>query len=373
MPYLTKKYFYRLTVLLLPLFFAFCATKEKTKIVTKPPIVFTETSKQSVELDTKFIADEVSAYGKSIPFYCGIEILYGDEYFIYLDNTDSLTFIQLKGKSVKKVYIGNITRKMGEDYVSRIAGNQLLLLNRERKYFIAYNISQDFIITLQKSVNLNKFNKINAVRFTTHPDATRFILKDSLLFINYGILKTKNYIDKEAIVYFNLNDSLLTPRFIIEYPIAFHNDEIRNQELLFNMVNDSCLAFGYMQHDAVGIYNMMSNSITQTQISHDCKFLNFDEEKHGNLGYTWKYLLINEGNYNLFINSLQQLYLLKRLGKAQKKDTTVMECYVFDTKLNPIHSFKLNQTVCPSYIYKYQQGFLAFNDSLNKAYYYAFK
>jgi hypothetical protein len=372
MPYLTIKYLYRLTGLLLPLFFACCATKDKTKIITKPPAVFTEISKLAFEFDTKYIADKVSLHGKSIPFYCGIETLYGDEYFIYLDDADSLTFIQLKDKSVKKAYIGNITRKMGEDYVSRITDNQLLLLNREKKYFVAYKISQDFAITLQKSVNLNKFNKIDAVRFTTHPDATRFILKDSSLFINYGILKTKNYIDKKAIVHFNLNDSSLTPRFIIDYPITFHKVEIRNQELLFNMVNDSCLAFGYMQHDAVGLYNVKSNSIIQTQINHNCRFLDFDEGKHGNLGYTWKYLLTNEKNFTLFSDTLQHIYLLKKLGKAQKKDITLMECYVFDKQLNPVYSFKLNQTVCQAYIYKYRQGFLAFNDSLNKAYYYAF-
>jgi hypothetical protein len=373
MPYLIKKYLYRVNVILMSVLFACCTSKNSTNIIVRAPAVFTVSSSVSVELDTKFIANEVNIYGKSIPFYCGIEKLYGNEYFTYLDNADSLTFIQLQNKVVRKVYIGNITSKMGEYYLSRITENKLLLLSREKKYFYEYSIDENFILALQKEYNLNTTGKLNKVRFLTYPDATRFISSNSSLFINYAKGNEKNFIDKHAIVYFDLTDPALEPKFIINYPENYHKERIENKELLFDMLNDSCLAFGYMQHDEVGTYNIRNSTTTTSQISHNCKFLLFDEQKTENLGYVAKYLLTNEGNYKLFSDSLQRIYLFKKLGKAQKKDTTVMECYVFDNQLKPVTSFKIDQTVCQAYIYKYRQGFLAFNDSLNKAYYYEFK
>jgi hypothetical protein len=367
-----KSYISQRAFLLLFVLSASCTSKKSTNVIIKPPLVFTLSSTSSSEFDTKFIADEVDKFGKSISFFCGIENLYGKEYFIYLDNADSLTFIHLQSKRVIKKFLGNITSKMGEYYLSRISGNKLHLLSRENKYFYEFVIDENFIPILKKEYNLNVTGKLDRIRFLTYPEATRFLLTNSSLYINYAKGNQKNLIDKNAILYFNLSDTALDPKFIVDYPVNYHKDRIENKELLFEILNDSCLAFAYMQHDNIGIYDVINNTSRISNIIHDCKFLTFDENKNKNLGYVAKYLLTNEGNYKLFCDSLKLIYLFKKLGKSYKKESTKIECYVFDINLNPFKFFKLNQNVCQSYIYKFQSGFLAFNDSLKKAFYYEF-
>lgn len=349
-----------------------CKDKNNTKVIIKTPINFSETIIQSTELDTKFIAATKNTGGKSGYFFCGMVNLHDNEYFTFLDKADSLTFIAMDTKAVHKINFKPILKDLDEYRTSQISDSNIFLLNRETYHFYQYHINKDFSVELRKKINLNKSGKLKGLGFHVIPDATRFICKDSLLFINYSAKKNKNYIDNEAILFFNLNDPDLKPTFLIEYPKNYYKEEIRSTELLFTMPNDSSLAFGFMQNDAIGIYHNRSNSIAQTQLNRKNGYLVFDENKHGNLGYTSKYLQINENNYQLFSDSTQRIYLFKRLAKAQKTDTTVMECYVFDTQLNPIHYFKLNQEVCPSYIYKYQKGFLAFTKDLTKAYYYEF-
>jgi hypothetical protein len=349
-----------------------CKEKTNTILISKPPISFSSIAKQSTEIDTKFIAEVIKADDASIGFYRGIITLYGKAYFVYLGRKDSLTFIQLADKSVKKICIDSIVKKLDEYTVGNLENNQILFLNNEQKVFFQYSINEDFSIGYIRKIQLNSTGAIKKTNFNVSPDATRFVMIDSLLFLNYSKSGSENFIDKTALMYFNIKSPQPDPTFAIEYPKKYHERRIYCRDLLFSAINDSSLVFAFFQSDDLGIFNIKSNTVTQTSINRREGYLAFDKKKERNLGYTAKYLQTNETNYKLLSDSLQCIYLFKRLAKAQKIDTTVMECYVFDAQLNPIHYFKLNQEVCPSYIYKYQKGFLAFTKDLTKAYYYAF-
>lgn len=342
-------------------------------MIEKPYLKFPDTTVGHVALYTKFIADEIKHNGKSVRFYCGITSLYGKEYLVYLDKKDSLCFIQIEDKFIRKIYIAPILKKLDGYYISGISNNQLSLLNNENKTFYQYTIGQDLALTLTREISLNKSGKLTGIDFCTIPDASRFVVKDSLLFINYSSNMIKKNINRSVFIYFNLNEPVLQPRLIIDYPANYERERIYAPESLFAIPNDSSLLFGYAQSDVLGIFNIRHNTVIQTSINRKTGYIPFDETKEKNLGYVSKYLQTNETNYKLFSDSsAQRMYLFKRLARAQKTDTTVMECYIFDTQLNPVYYFKLNQEVCPSYIYKYQKGFLAFTKDFTKAYYYAF-
>ena len=247
------------------------------------------------------------------------------------------------------------------------------MLNQKKKIFFQYTIEKDFSLRFQRKVNINKSGKLKNIDFSTLVDATRFRFRDSLLFINYSVNKTKNFIDEYALIYLNLNDPFLIPKYIVEYPVNYHKERIEYQELLFEFLNDSTLAFGFMQHDTVGMYFTKSNRIIRSRINLQSGFRSFDESKYRNLGYVDKYQLTNETNYKLFFDPSRRIYMMKRLTKAQKTDTTIVQCYVFTPDFTPIHTFKLNHTVCQAFIYPYEEGFIALTNNLDKAYYYAFK
>ncbi len=336
-------------------------------------MVFDTASYTSETINTQFLADEIKADGLSVRFLNGITRLYGKDYFIYLDQKDSLTFVDIRASRIYKTDISKVLNELDEYRIGQVSGNQLFLLNRETKTLFKYTIEKDFTLRFQKKVDLNKSDKLKGINFVSDVDATQFRCNDSLLFINYLVKKTKNFIDEYALVYFNLNEQNLTPKRIIEYPPNFHKEEIRNRELLFDFLNDSTLVFGFMQHDTVGMYFTKSNRIIRSRINLQSGFRPFDESKHRNLGYTAKYLLINEANHKLFFDPSRRIYMMKRLAKAQKTDTTIVQCYVFTPDFTPVHTFKLNHTVCQAFIYPYEEGFIALTNNLDKAYYYAFK
>lgn len=373
MPFLirTKKYQYAFWSILLLL--TYCKEKSNTKVIIKPPISFPKMLKHSTEVDTKFITEAIKAGGgKSIGFYYGITNLFGKEYFLYLDKKDSLTFIQIADKSIRKLCIDSIIKNLDEYKIGQIQNNQILFLNNNEKTLFHYLINEDFSIRYIKKVQLNGTGAIKKTNFNVSPDASRFLLMDSLLFINYSKGNGGNFIDNTALMYFNINKSQPNPEFMIEYPKNYQTERIYLCDLLFTAINDSSLAFAYFQSDNIGLLNTKNNTILRTNINRKDGYLTFVKEKEKNLGYVSKYLQTNETNYKLFSDSTQRIYLFKRLAKAQKNDTTAMECYLYDTQLNPIYFFKLNQEVCPSYIYKYQKGFLAFTKDFTKAYYYEF-
>jgi hypothetical protein len=351
-----------------------CAGEPKlsTKLVIKPPISFPIVAKQSVELDTKFIADAVKADDKSIGFYCGINKLYGREYFIYLDKGDSLVFIDMASQEVHKTNIRLLVKKLDEYTVGNVEGHNLFLLNNERKTFYQYTINIDFSVTPIKEVDLNSTGIIGKTNLRVSPDANRFIVMDTLLFVNYSKRGSKNFIGETTLMRFDLNTPSPKPTFILPYPDKYTKERIYLSELLFTPFNDSCIAFAFFQSDVIGIYNIKTNTALQTTINRKAGYLSFDESRERNLGYVAKYLLTNENNYKLLADSLQRLYLFKQLAKAQKTDTAVVECYVYDAGLNPVHCFRLGHNVSYFYIFKYQKGFLAFTKDLTKAYYYEF-
>jgi hypothetical protein len=372
MPYTMLKKLYRFVAAALLAWLVGCAGQPPTKVITKQPMTFPVLVKKSQELDVGYIGNTIKANDCAIGFSCGISRLYGREYFMYLDKKDSLVFIDMESQRIYKTDIKFIVHKLDEYTIGQFEGNHLFLLNNEKKNFYHCNISKDFSVHLVKEINLNSTDAIGKTNFRVSPDASRFVVLDSLLFANYSKAGNKNFIGKTALMGFNLNEPHPNPSFILPYPDKYDKERIYLSEVLFTPINDSCIAFAFFQSDVIGIYNMKTNTAVQTTINRKEGYLHFDEQKERNLGYVSKYLQTNESNYKLFSDSAQRMYLFKRLAKAQKTDTTVMECYVFDAELNPIHSFKLDHDVPYCYIYKYQKGFLAFTKDLTKAYYYAF-
>jgi hypothetical protein len=107
-------------------------------------------------------------------------------------------------------------------------------------------------------------------------------------------------------------------------------------------------------------------------LEHDCKLQGFDESKEQNLAYVRKYVVNGEKNIRLF-NVLSKYYVaLKRLEKTDLNEKSKYSLFVFDSSFKQVYSETIKHPVFTPAIFDYKNGFVMFNDSLNKAYYYDF-
>ncbi len=360
-------------ILIVVLFFS-CLRKSDTTVITKESLTFSESEIRPVRiLNTGVIQLEIKKNNINPKFFSGIQFINGSDYFLYLDLKDSLTFINLKNNNVKRTFIGHIVKSMGLFYSSKVEGANFYFINNNTKIFYHYIItkSNDEL----KLVNLYKLNTshdFTKFTFGGRGLSTNFIFHYPFLLINYSMQGKMNFIGKTGIVYFNIEDAKLIPFFIVTYPKKYFKERIYTTDLLFDMVNDSCIAYAFASSDEIGVYDLANKVETRTSIKHSCGFLAFDKSKEMNLGYINKYLLLNEVNRKILTDSNQNIYIIKQLAKQNKSDSIVKECYIMNRNLTPIMKFKFNFQLSQRFFFKTSNGFLAFSDSLNKAYCYEF-
>jgi hypothetical protein len=343
-----------------------------TPVTVKPPIAFaTGPAPAGREMDTRFLYQAIMATDWDGAFYMGMAQLYGENYYLYLDKKDSLNFINLNTRQIHRTYIRPILAQLDDLRISLVHGHQLQLMNRHTKTFYQYRINPDFSLALQRKTVLGNEGPLKKLSFMGNWTLPPFACRDSVLFYNYGVRGPKNFIGPSAFVYFtNLNTQRPQPAFAVAHPPHYHTDEVRNADLLFDFANDSCLAFGYEQSDVLGLFNFRRNTVVQTRIDRIAQYQPFDVSKRQNLGYNEKYLQTNENNERLLIDSAGRILLFKQLYRKNKKDPREVDCYLLDGQLTPLRRFRINSAIEPTLIYNYRKGFLAFTDTLTKAYYY---
>ena len=368
----TKKIF--LLLLISPVFFK-CGSSEFKKsykeIIIKPVSGKSISQKPTDSIDTRFIERTVKKNGTLFYFFSGIAKINNKDYFVYCDKYDSLTCVSIgDSSSIRKINIHQIKTTAGPFYSSTIINNQLLLLGYENNKLWIYNINEDWTISLFRDYDFSQKISNNSIFFTINPSSTNLYYDKPFLFINYGKKNPKNKFAENAIIIFNLEDTVLKPQFVLEYPPEYRHQRIRDAELLFKATKDSLLYYSYLFSDEVGKINYKNKTSYKTFINHSCNFTVFNESQDKNLGYIAKFSLTSETNAKLLIDSSENIIIIKRVKKERSADPSVYECHVFDKNLNYKYFFKFPHSIYPRYVFEYKKGFLAFNSSLNKAYYY---
>ena len=239
-----------------------------------------------------------------------------------------------------------------------------------KKYF-EYKIEKDSTFSLIDSLDFSKIQGFKNYYISTNLGAQSLSYKYPYILVPYGHNKKKNFIDTWAYLKINLKTKKVEK--VIKYPECYQCSNIYDQNSTTVFNTDGSIICLFDQFDGLNYLSDDGKRDTISQLYHNCSYVAFDKSKEQNLAYVRKYLENGEKNIKLLIVNDIYHIVIKRNYKKELSDKSTYSIFVFDSRLNQIYSENIIHPVFTPAIFEYKKGFLIFNDSLSKAYYYDFE
>ena len=239
-----------------------------------------------------------------------------------------------------------------------------------KKYF-EYKVERDSSFSLIDSIDLSKIQGFEHYYISTNLGTQSLAYKYPYILVPYGHNTKKNFIDTWAYLKINLQTKKVAK--VIRYPECYQCSNIydQNSTTVFNA--DGSIICLFDQFDELHYLSTEEKRDTVFQLYHTCSFVAFDKSKEQNLAYIRKYL--ENGEKNIKVLNVNDIYhvVIKRNFKKELTDKSTYSIFVFDSQFKQVYSENIFHPVFTPTIFEYKKGFLIFNDSLNKAYYYDFE
>lgn len=291
-----------------------------------------------------------------------------NNFYFLSKKSNNIFSYNLENKNLQSIVSAKSIIGKNKLYSILLQGDTLHFLDVSKKKYLKCDIINQIPIPID-SINFSDFEGFKNYNINIMAGKPGLVYEWPYLWLQYGHWKKYNYIDSKAYLRINLN----TKEFVkaLDYPTCFHccyQYLPTSSMVLIGNKRTACL-FDY--YDKIFISSAPYQYYdTSFLMNHECKMVNFNKKEENNLGYVRKYLENAETNLQLaFTNDM--LIALKRNGKDKLTDKPTFSIFVFDEFLNEIFNQKLPFSL-PEYpsIVSYKKGFLLFNESFKKAYYY---
>jgi hypothetical protein len=288
-----------------------------------------------------------------------------------------LTYVSLDGQLVftnlydsNQVFLSPFPlRATKKDFVMmRILGDTLHLINSKDTSYFKFVIKDDFSTDLVQKINLNSivqeenwfvhFNNIGGKQFDyCYP----------YLVVPYGKRNGTNLYDDNACMLFDIKAKRV--KKLLPFPECYNSCYLHNENV--SVVVDTNKVLGLFSYfDLFSEVNIQSNAISQHELPWGEKFAEYDRNEIRNLAYVRKYEALNELNVNLFLLKDKSVIVVQRLSKKKISDPFQYRYFHFDLKSQPVSFGMLPESILNGLTIPYKSGFIVFNDSLSKSYYY---
>jgi hypothetical protein len=319
------------------------------------------------EISTRHISRFIQQHKASIAH--GLQLLEKEKeaYLACITEDKAIKLLSIKDSSI--IYTIKLDGYAAIEQFSSfsLSGDTICILSPKATTLTMLGLTNDHSVKKLGSFKLNIGNIPGEAYVMFNPGAPAFALSYPHVFIRYGLRKGKNYIDTTAYLSYDLASN--TYKKIIRYPSCFSDCAFYDYNSNIDVSNGSVYCL-FKWHDAIYKYDASGTLAAEGLIAHECRFEPFDKSNEKNLAYVRKYLETSENNNKLLANGQGYVFVSKQLEKEDLKSPEVNEFFVFNAQLQQVRSFKSPVPVYPYAFFKYSAGFMYFNDSLTKAFYY---
>lgn len=317
---------------------------------------------------TPHIRDFLQAHAVNI-FY-GLHLLNkgSNTFLLCIGRGDSLHLVSLEqAGAVHSRALNNLTALEQYSCVS-VSGDTVCLFNPQQAKLSLVSIADDYSIKSLGSFTVDMRKIAPDAYVMSNPGFPALSLQYPYVYLRYGLRSAKKYIDSTAYVKYNINTGSYDK--IIRYPSCFNNCSVYDYNSNIAVTNKGVYCL-FKWHDDVLAYQPGGTlPAAEKRLQHDCRLKPFDMSRQSNLAYVRKYVATSESNNQLLADRSNNIFISKQLQREDLQSPLVNEFFVFDKDLRQINNFKSPAPVYPYAFFNYQQGFLFFNDSLSKAFYY---
>lgn len=300
----------------------------------------------------------------------------GTYFFAFLSKSGKLTQFDFDSNKVKKSIDVSNTLSVKDFYSALFINDTLYFINTSfikgsENFYRKYILKDDGSVNLQDSLNISGELNCKNCDVYSKPLGQGMAYQYPYLILRYGNSKTKNFIDSKVFLKINLEQKSI--QRIVDYPDCYRCSFIYDRDVSVIFNNNGLIISLFNQYDKLFLFEPGANKSKSFSFGHDCKLRTFDESKEMNLAYVRKYLENGERNITLLNISNKYYVALKRLAKNSLAEKSSYSLFVFDSSFKQVYSEVIQHPVFTPGIFNYKNGFLMFNDSLSKAYYYDFK
>jgi hypothetical protein len=295
-----------------------------------------------------------------------------DNYFLmYVSGKSSLTLSHLRDTSIK--YRLDLTSYFGSEQYPALSflNDTICIFQPTSGMLSVLFISDSYGLTKLQTYHLNLPSKKRGDFYVMHnPGSTVLSLQYPFLLMAYGSRLQKNYIDSTAYLMYNLQSGKY--RKMVNYPTCYKHCGVYNYQSHIATYSNKIYCV-FEKHDDIYQFASDGNLMNTGEILHDCKLEEFDVSRKQDLAYVRKHQMTGESNVRMLADSNENLLIVKFLKSESLSSPRQYEGYIFDKHLNYLTPVRFHETIYPDAIMSYSDGFLAFSEDFNKAYYYVVK
>ena len=294
-------------------------------------------------------------------------------YFVFLDDHRKLNFYNAGDKTIAGIIDMEKYLKGLRLFCCRIIGKQLWLFDCDHKSLLQFNFPDKNNISLANTYSLDSLLNWKHY-FLRYQYRNLFEVKDSLLFLSYGIFDRSTYdLDSTAWLMLNLfrPDDHYQLKKIFRYPDDYQKGWHYNTDTWLRFPGENTVLSGFASDNLLYKWLPAQNIFTENRFDAAADFRKFNWNKINDLSYIRWYIFTDECNDNVITLNNNSLLVLKRLPRSEIADACRYEYYVLDDNLAVTSHNEFRQEIHPYFCYPWRQGFMIFAEDLSKAYYYA--
>lgn len=296
-----------------------------------------------------------------------------EEYkFYFLSKEKELIEFDISRSSEKRrVSVKNIFPFNGY-YTVLIRNDTIHYLSQHNSTYYQYKVNSGSSIQVIDSFDLRKNVKFKNCTINLLVGRLGLVYKWPFIWVQYGHLRKRNFIDSKAYFKINMIDKSLEK--VIDYPSCYHCSYQYLPTSSLTILADNSAVCLFDHYDQIFV-NPSNGAINESiNLIHRCEMETYNKEKKHDLAYTRKYLENAEANIGLLNISDRYLVAIKREKKESLSNKPVHSIFVFDMNYRQIYSEEIPYSLGRSPVFfNSENGIVLFNDSLNKAYFYDFK
>lgn len=180
----------------------------------------------------------------------------------------------------------------------------------------------------------------------------------------------KNHLDKFAFLQVNLEQPTLPGRKICRYQEEYLSRDLDHHDTFLKPIGTGDLFFASVSSDSIFVYEESGVLKHAGLLNSNKGYRKFDKARSRDLGYLRKHTVTNEVNLSVCAFGKNRIAILKKLRKDKITHPDKFDLYVVNSNLEVLAKYRIKHSVSPFICFSYLDGFLIFNEDLDKAYYY---
>jgi hypothetical protein len=345
------------------LFFCSCKTEESSIRVPK-------------KYGDSLISQKTSIHPKKLAKYnfrfreqiCNI---YGLNYLVYLNEEKKLTFLSIFDTLSSAIDISQYVSKLDPVYSISFSDSNLLIFNKGE--FKLYDISITKALQIKKidSFDLSVYRGIEKFPQRLNPSQAIVKFDKKIYFPIASNSERNNFSDNYLYLVFDLSNPFKIDR-IIKTPIEFLKGRRKSKNTYLFCKNKTDLIVFFESLDKIITSNLIASRDLQTiDYNPYSEYDTYHPEKSKDLGYTRKYLEINESNEFVLPIGNDYFLVIKRMKRENFFDKKKYEYLVLNKNFELKFYNVFKNEIHPRLAFEYKNGFVIFNQNLSESYFYA--